>query len=109
MFKTRMKSTKNHVDSCYYALLLGRNVMLLQRCFSNNVTTLYRRLLIDVFFATLLQRRGMVERRRDIKTITLQRGYDVVCLLGNSSTSKPYNTEILITFASDTFRRKSLI
>ena len=42
---------------------------------------MYRRLSIDVFFATLLQRRGMVERRRDVKTITLQRLYDVVCLL----------------------------
>ena len=44
--------------------------------------TLYRRLLIDVFFATLLQRRDMVERRRDVKTIMLQCRYDVVCLLG---------------------------
>ena len=44
--------------------------------------TLYRRLLIEVFFATLLQRRDMVERRRDIKTVTLQRHYDVVSLLG---------------------------
>ena len=44
--------------------------------------TLYRRLLIDVFFATLLQRRDMVERCRDVKTIMLQRRYDVVCLLG---------------------------
>ena len=26
MFKTRKKSTKNHVDSYYYAMLLGRNV-----------------------------------------------------------------------------------
>ena len=42
---------------------------------------LYRRSLIDVFFATLLQR-DMVERLRDVKTITLQRRYDVVCLLG---------------------------
>ena len=56
----------------------------LQRCFSNNITTLCRRLLIDVFFATLLQRRDMVERRRDIKTTTLQRHHDVVCLLGSS-------------------------
>ena len=45
--------------------------------------TLYRRLLIEVFFATLLQRRDMVERRRDIKTITLQRRHDVVSLLGH--------------------------
>ena len=43
---------------------------------------LYSRLLIDVFFATLLQHRDMVERRRDLKAITLQRRYDVVCLLG---------------------------
>ena len=35
-----------------------------------------------MFFATLLQRRDMVERRRNVKTITLQRRYDVVCLLG---------------------------
>ena len=40
----------------------------LQRRFSNNITTLCRRLLMDVFSATLLQRRDMVERRRDIKT-----------------------------------------
>ena len=26
MCKTRKKSTKNHVDSCYYPMLLGRNV-----------------------------------------------------------------------------------
>ena len=26
MFKTRKKSTKNYVDSCYYAILLGTNV-----------------------------------------------------------------------------------
>ena len=39
----------------------------LQRHFSNNITTLYRCLLIDVFFATLLQRRDVVERRRDLK------------------------------------------
>ena len=44
--------------------------------------TLYRRVLIDVFFATLLQRRDMMERRHDVKTITLQCRYDVVCLLG---------------------------
>ena len=44
--------------------------------------TLYGRLLIDVFSSTFLQRRDMVERRRDVKTITLQRCYDAVCLLG---------------------------
>ena len=54
----------------------------LKRRFSNNIATLYRRLLIDVFFATSLERRDMMERRRDVKTITLQRRYDVVCLLG---------------------------
>ena len=57
----------------------------LQRPFSKNITTLCRRLLIDVFFATLLQRRDMVERRCDIKTTTLQLRHDVVCLLGFSS------------------------
>ena len=47
-----------------------------------------RRLLIDVFFATFLQstsfleRRDIVERRRDLKTNTLQRRHKVVCLLG---------------------------
>ena len=47
-----------------------------------------RRLLIDVFFATFLQstsfleRRDMVERRRDLKATTLQRRHKVVCLLG---------------------------
>ena len=55
----------------------------LQHRFSNNITTLCRRLLIDVFFATLLQRRHMMERRRDLKTTTLQRRHDVVCLLGH--------------------------
>ena len=54
----------------------------LQRHFSNNITTLCRRLLIDVFFATLLQRRDMVERRRDLKTTTLQHRHDGVCLMG---------------------------
>ena len=54
----------------------------LQRHFSNNITTLCRRLIIDVFFTTLLQRRDMVERPRDLKTTTLQRRNDVVCLLG---------------------------
>ena len=54
----------------------------LQRHFSNNITTLCRRLIIDVFFTTLLQRRDMVERRRDLKTTTLQRRNDFVCLLG---------------------------
>ena len=53
----------------------------LQRRFSNNITTLCRRLLIDSFFATLLQRRDMVGRRRDLKTTTLQCRHDVVCLL----------------------------
>ena len=56
----------------------------LQRRFSNNITTLRRRLLIDVFFATLLQRRDIVERR-DLKTTTIQRRHDVVCLLGLSN------------------------
>ena len=46
---------------------------------------LYRRLIIGVFFTTLLQRCDMVERRRDVKTITLQRRYDVVCLLASYS------------------------
>ena len=55
----------------------------LQRRFSNNITTLRRRLLIDVLFATLLQRRDMVERRRNLKATTLQRRHDVVCLLGS--------------------------
>ena len=47
-----------------------------------------RRLLIYVFFATFLQstsfleRRDMVERRRDLKATTLQRRHKVVCLLG---------------------------
>ena len=58
----------------------------LQRHISNNITTLRKRLLIDVFFATLLQRRDMVERRRDLKTTTLQRRHDVACLLGNTLT-----------------------
>ena len=49
----------------------------LQRRFSNNITTLYRRL-----FTMLLQRRDMVERCRDLKTTTLQRRHDVLCLPG---------------------------
>ena len=54
----------------------------LQRHFSNNITTLCRRVLIDVFFTTFLQRRDMVERRRDLNTAALQRRHDVACLLG---------------------------
>ena len=54
----------------------------LQRHFSSNTATLCRRLLIDVFFAKLLQRRDMVERRRVLKTTTLQRRQYVACLLG---------------------------
>ena len=54
----------------------------LQRRFSNNITMLCKRLLIEVFLATLLQRRDMVERCRDLKTTTLQCRHDVVCLLG---------------------------
>ena len=54
----------------------------LQRRFSNNIATLCRRLLIGVLFATLLQRSDMVGRRHDLKTTTLQRCHDVVCLLG---------------------------
>ena len=58
----------------------------LQRRFSNNVTTLCRCLLTDVFFfAKLLQRHDMVELRRDIKTTTLQRGDDAVCYWGASN------------------------
>ena len=53
-----------------------------QSHFSNNITTLCRRLLIDVFLATLLQRRDIVEQRRDLKTTTLQRCNDVAYLLG---------------------------
>ena len=63
----------------------------LQRHFSNNVTTLIQRrnynqittfcrcLLNDLFFETLLKR-DMVERPNDLKTTTLQRRHDVVCL-----------------------------
>ena len=47
------------------------------------ITKLFRRLLIDILFATLSQRRDMTERRRDLKTTTLQRRHDAVCLLGN--------------------------
>ena len=55
----------------------------LQRRFSNNITTLCRRPLSDVFFVMLLQRRDMVERCRDLRTTSLQRRHDVVCLLGS--------------------------
>ena len=41
----------------------------LQRRFSNNITMLCRRLLIDIFFATLLRRRDMVEQCRDLKQL----------------------------------------
>ena len=54
----------------------------LQRHFRNNITTLCSCLLIDVFFATLLQRRDMEERRRDLKATALQRRHKVACLLG---------------------------
>ena len=58
-------------------------VLQVQCHFSNNITTLCRHLLNDVFFAILLQRRDIVERRRDLKATTLQRRHDVACLLGN--------------------------
>ena len=54
----------------------------LQRRFSKNITTLCRRLLSNVFLAMLL-RRDMVERRRDLRTTSLQSSKDVVCLLGS--------------------------
>ena len=54
----------------------------LQHRFSNNITTLRRRLLIAVFFAKLLQRCDMVERGCNLKTATLQCRLDVVCLMG---------------------------
>ena len=52
------------------------------------ITTLYRRLLIDVLFATLLQRRDMVEHCHDVKAITLHCHHDVVCLLGISLSNR---------------------
>ena len=69
----------------------------LQRRFSNNITTLCRRLLIDVFFATLLQRRDMVERRRDLKITTLQHRHDVVCLLGETSQKHLKRDDFFVT------------
>ena len=39
-------------------------------------------------FCNLLQRHDMVERRHDIKANTIQRHYDVVCLLGKTSDCK---------------------
>ena len=69
----------------------------LQRRFSNNITTLCRRLLIDVFFATLLQRRDMVERRRDLKITTLQRRHDVVCLLRETSQKHLKRDDFFVT------------
>ena len=53
----------------------------LQRHFSNKITTLCRRRLFDVLFATLLQRRDMVEQRHNLKITTLQRCLEVACLL----------------------------
>ena len=50
----------------------------LQRHFNNNITTLCRRLLIDVF----LQRcYNVVIWWNDLKTTTLQRRHDVACLV----------------------------
>ena len=49
----------------------------LQRHFSNKITTLCN----DVLFATLLQRRDMVEQRHNLKITTLQRCLEVACLL----------------------------
>ena len=69
----------------------------LQRRFSNNIATLCRRLLIDVFFATLLQRRDMVERRRDLKITTLQRRHDVVCLLRETSQKHLKRDDFFVT------------
>ena len=57
------------VDLLYLIAMLlyqqHNNVVTLQlQCrFSNNITILCRRLLIDVFFATLLQPRDMVEKQ----------------------------------------------
>ena len=55
----------------------------LQCRFSNDITTLCRRLLIDLFFATLSQCRDMEKRHSDVKTTTIQSRNDVVYLLGN--------------------------
>ena len=73
--------------------------------FSHNITTLYRRLLIDVFFATLLQRCDMVERRRDVKTTTIQRRNDVVCLLGKKQfiPKKVWKVFYWLQFSRSTF------
>ena len=59
-----------------------------QRRFSSNITPLCRHLLIDVFFTKFLQLRDTVERCRDLKTTTVQRRHDVVCLLGSDATSE---------------------
>ena len=44
-----------------------------------------KRRFINVFFATLLQLCDMMERRRDLKKITLPRRHDVVCQLDTIS------------------------
>ena len=63
-------------------LIKRHNYLIIKPRFSDNITTWCRRLLIDVFFATLLQGRDMVEQRRDVKAIKLQRCHDGLCLLG---------------------------
>ena len=56
----------------------------LHRRFINNIRMSLRRILIDVFFTTSVQRHDMVERHCDVKTTAIQRRYDVDCLLGRS-------------------------
>ena len=72
----------------------------LQRRFSNNITKLYKSLLINVFFATLLQRPDMVERRRDVKTITVQCHYNVVLLTGRVLINNPPSIQFHYKFES---------
>ena len=72
----------------------------LQRRFSNNITKLYKSLLINVFFATLLQRPDMVERRRDVKTITVQCHYNVVLPTGRVLINNPPSIQFLYKFES---------
>ena len=55
---------------------------LLQCCFTNNIETPLGRFLMDVVFPTSLQRHDNMDGRRNVKTSTMQHGYNLVCLLG---------------------------
>ena len=90
-------------------LFLGRsyNVLLAtikRRCYNVAI----KRRCVDVFFATMLQRRDMVEWGRDLETTTLQRRDGVGCLLGRYKICNSVATYI-VKWKSSTKVKKSHI